>query len=223
MSMNIFRLLGDLSHVASIFILLLRLIATRSANGISLRTQELFLMVFITRYLDLFVGPHYGLYNSIMKVLYISVTGYIVYMIRFTEPFKSKYDTSQDTFLHIHFAVLPCALLAILTMLIQYSFNPVEFLWTFSIYLESLAIVPQLVVLHKYREVENLDGHYIFFMGAYRGLYILNWVYRSYYEEFYHHNWIVYAAGFLQTMLYVDFFYYYIISKYYGSKITLPK
>ena len=38
--MNIFRLLGDLSHVVSIFILLLRLFTTRQAAGISLKTQE---------------------------------------------------------------------------------------------------------------------------------------------------------------------------------------
>lgn len=49
-------------------------------------------------------------------------------------------------------------------------------LWTFSIYLEAVAILPQLIVLQRYREVENLTGHYIFFLGAYRALYILNWV-----------------------------------------------
>ena len=58
------------------------------------------------------------------------------------------------------------------------------------------------------REVENLTGHYVFFLGAYRGLYILNWVYRSYYEQFYRHNWLVYVSGAVQTALYVDFFYY---------------
>jgi ER lumen protein retaining receptor len=36
-------------------------------------------------------------------------------------------------------------------------------------------------------------------------------VYRSYYEPFYHHNWIVYVAGIIQTMLYGDFFYYYVL------------
>lgn len=52
----------------------------------------------------------------------------------------------------------------------------IQLLWTFSIYLEAVAIVPQLIVLQRYREVENLTGNYIFFLGAYRALYILNWV-----------------------------------------------
>ena len=97
--MNIFRLLGDLSHVVSIFILLLRLFTTRQAAGISLKTQEvgrwhhaarttsewetsphpatcasadltpphhpppaqMFLLVFVTRYLDLFT-TYYSIY-----------------------------------------------------------------------------------------------------------------------------------------------------------------
>merc|ERR1719231_2000122 len=103
MSMNVFRLAGDLSHVASIFILLLRLVSTRQATGISLKTQELFLLVFVTRYLDLFT-TFYSLYNSLMKVLYISSTAYIIHMIRVQEPWKSKYDSSQDAFLHLKFA-----------------------------------------------------------------------------------------------------------------------
>ena len=125
-------------------------------------------------------------------------------------------------------------------------------LWVFSIYLEALAIVPQLITLQRYREVENLTGNYVFFLGAYRALYILNWVWRSYHEVHYKHNWIVYACGVVQTCLYVDFFYYFIqrcvltifivseiirklldiqylihfyfiFSKYRGGKLALPK
>lgn len=42
--------------------------------------------------------------------------------------------------------------------------------------MEAVAILPQLIVLQRYSVVENLTGHYVFFLGAYRGLYILNWV-----------------------------------------------
>jgi len=219
--MNVFRAAGDLSHVISIFILLLRLISTKQATGISLKTQELFLVVFLCRYLDLFTS-FISWYNTIMKILYICSTGYIVYMIRYKEPYRSKYDVSQDSFLHVKLGMAPCMGLAMLTMLFQWSFDLFDLLWVFSIYLEAIAILPQLIVLQRYREVENLDGHYIFFLGAYRALYILNWIYRSYYEKHYHHNWPGYIAGACQTALYVDFFYYYIISKYYGGKLTLP-
>lgn len=186
-------------------------LSNRMFAGISVRTHELFLLVFVTRYLDLFT-TFYSFYNSVMKVLYIASTASIIYTIRFQEPIKSTYDKAQDTFLHWKFAVAPCVVIALLTHLMGSgirSFDLLELLWTFSIYLEAIAILPQLIVLQRYGEVENLTGNYIFFMGAYRALYILNWIYRAYTEKGYQHHWVVYLCGVLQTMLYVDFFYYY--------------
>ncbi|POM61051.1 ER lumen protein retaining receptor, partial [Phytophthora palmivora] len=110
--MNLFRLVGDMAHLASFLVLLLKLLASRSANGISLKTQELFFLVFVTRYVDLFF--HFvSLYNTLMKLLFLMFSGAIVYVIRFREPFRSTYDKSHDAFLHLKFAVLPCALLAL--------------------------------------------------------------------------------------------------------------
>jgi len=63
----------------------------KNAAGISLRSHELFLMVFVTRYLDLFT-TFYSLYNSFMKILYIVVTASIVYMIRYQPPICTTYD-----------------------------------------------------------------------------------------------------------------------------------
>jgi ER lumen protein retaining receptor len=122
--MNLFRLAGDMCHVLSIVVLLLRLRVTKNAIGISIKTQELYLIVFITRYLDLFT-TFYSVYNSVMKLLYISATAYIIYMVRGTEPFKTNYDTAHDSFLHWKFAVIPCVVLAIVTNLVQ-GFNVVE-------------------------------------------------------------------------------------------------
>jgi ER lumen protein retaining receptor len=116
--MNLFRFAGDMCHVLSIVVLLLRLRVTKNAIGISVKTQELYLLVFITRYLDLFT-TYYSLYNSAMKVIYVSSTALIVYTIRYTEPFKSNYDASQDSFLHWKFAVAPAAVLALITNIYQ--------------------------------------------------------------------------------------------------------
>ncbi len=218
--MNIFRFAGDMFHVASILVLLLRLRVSKNAIGVSIKTQELYLVVFVARYLDLFT-TYYSLYNSLMKILYISATGYIIYMVKETEPFKTNYDKAQDSFLHWQFAVAPCAVLSLVTTIVS-GFEIMDLFWYLSIYLEALAIVPQLIVLQRYREVENLTGHYVLFLGMYRALYILNWIYRSYHETYYKHNWVVYICGFVQTALYLDFFYYYFLSKFRGSKFTLP-
>ncbi len=85
--------------------------------GVSLKTQELFLIVFCCRYLDLFFR-FISLYNSLMKMLYIAATAAIVHMIRCKEPYKSTYDRTQDSF-RLEFAVVPCAVLALLTNLVR--------------------------------------------------------------------------------------------------------
>lgn len=56
--MNFFRLIGDLSHLASIFILIQKIVKSRSARGISFKTQVLYVVVFLTRYVDLITGPY---------------------------------------------------------------------------------------------------------------------------------------------------------------------
>lgn len=81
-------------------------------------------------------------------------------------------------------------------------------MWTFSIYLEAVAILPQLFLVSKTGEAESITSHYLFALGSYRALYLLNWVYRYYMEGF--HDWIAITAGVVQTILYCDFFYLYV-------------
>lgn len=86
-----------------------------------------------------------------------------------------------------------------------------QILWSFSIWLESVAILPQLFMLQRTGEAETITTHYIFALGAYRTLYLFNWVYRYYFEENYTVDWIASIAGLLQTALYSDFFYIYYV------------
>jgi hypothetical protein len=40
-----------------------------------------------------------------------------------------------------------------------------QILWKFSIYLESVAILPQIVLLTRTQNIDNLTGNYIFLLG----------------------------------------------------------
>ena len=55
----------------------------------------------------------------------------------------------------------------------------------------------------------------------YRGLYLLNWIYR-YLTEPHYRQWIVWASGLAQTGLYADFFYYYFLCWKSNSRLHLP-
>lgn len=64
-----------------------------------------------------------------------------------------------------------------MTLLFHSDFTPFDLSWSFSIWLEALAIIPQLDMIRKNKEVENLTGHYMATLGFYRFFYILNWIY----------------------------------------------
>jgi ER lumen protein retaining receptor len=70
--------------------------------------------------------------------------------------------------------------------------------------------------------VENLTANYVFTLGLYRGLYLFNWVYR-YFMEDHKTDTIVWVSGLVQTLLYIDFFYYYIVAKRKGERLVLPR
>jgi len=214
--MNIFRLTGDMLHLASIMLLVLKLHKSKSCVGVSCRMQEMYAMVFIFRYLDLF-WSYISIYNTVMKLVFITTTVYLVWLMRCRTPICQTYERSSDSFQYEIYLLGPCLVLGLLCTE-EYTFTDV--LWSTSIWLESVAIVPQLVLLQSIHEVENLTSDFVGCMGGYRALYILNWVYRYFAEDYV--NWVGWIGGLVQTGLYCDFFYYYAKSKWYGNKLVLP-
>lgn len=210
--MNIFRLAGDMSHVIAIVLLLLKIWKTRSAAGISGKSQILFATVYIFRYLDLFT-TFISAYNTIMKILFIGASCATVFLI-FVK-FKATYDGNHDTF-RIELVIGPCALLA---FIYQYAWTPLEIAWAFSIYLEAVAIMPQLFMLTKTGSAENITSHYLLFLGLYRAFYLMNWIKR--YMDDHYFDRIAVVAGVIQTVLYCDFFYLYVTKVLKGKKIEM--
>jgi len=149
-----------------------------------------------------------------MKLFFLGASFGTVYLMYLK--FKATYGTNHDTF-RVEFLLGPTAVLA---LVLNHEFTFMEILWTFSIYLESVAILPQLFMVQKTGEAESITSHYLFALGAYRGLYILNWIYRYYFEGFY--DIIAIVAGVVQTILYADFFYLYITKVLKGKKLQLP-
>jgi len=161
----------------------------------------------------------------------------MIITIRFLDPWKSVYNFRQDSFPHWKICVAPSLVLALLTthyMVAQITLPQLEnedypdttqqqqirdYAWFlrfyyFSIFVESVAILPQLLVLRKYRFVENLTGKFILFLGLYRLLYILQWFYNIHYFELplesYRDRIPIVVAGILQTLLFSGFIYEYV-------------
>ena len=82
MNMNVFRILGDVSHTASKCILIWAIHNNKSAEGVSLITQMLYIVVFLSRYLDIFwTPPQLYLWNFVLKIFYISSSIYIIILM----------------------------------------------------------------------------------------------------------------------------------------------
>ncbi|CAN0041987.1 unnamed protein product [Ectocarpus sp. 8 AP-2014] len=212
--MNIFRLLGDMSHLVAMVLLPYKLHTSRSAAGVSLKMQELYLVVFLMRYLDLFY-VFISWYNSVSKIAYIILTALTIGMLKYRPSLKASYDASLDRFRLWMHGIVPSFVLAVIVQMWQSRhgkshFLPVlpgvsRFAWNFSEVLEPLAVVPQLLVFRGSTDAGRLGWTYVTLMGAYRALYILNWVHRSYNENGYRHHPLVYAAGVVQTGTYLMF------------------
>lgn len=159
-------------------------------------------MVYVTRYLDLlWTDPTRSLYNTFFKIVFIGSSAYTIYLM--LNDYKPTHDPNLDTF-KVQYLIGGSAVLAIL---FPYKYVPSEMLWAFSIWLESVAILPQLFMLQRTGEAETITTHYLFALGAYRALYIPNWLYRYFAEGYF--DPISVFAGLVQTVLYSDFFYIY--------------
>ncbi|KFZ08905.1 hypothetical protein V502_09063 [Pseudogymnoascus sp. VKM F-4520 (FW-2644)] len=212
--MNLFRILGDFSHLFSILILLDKMIRTNSCAGISFKSQALYLIVYVTRYLDIFTTFTHSYYNSVFKILFISSSGYTLYLM--TTAYKPTQSAPLDTF-RVQYLLLGAFVLAVLFPP-EYTIR--EILWSFSIWLESVAILPQLFMLQRTGEADTITVHYIAALGIYRALYIPNWILRYWSDG--HLDKISVLAGLVQTVLYSDFFWIYYTKVMKGKKFALP-
>lgn len=87
--MDVFQLIGDFLHLVAILLLLLKIIASKNVVGLSYKTQEMYLVVFLTRYSDMILEHHWGsLYFNMMRFIFIGITAATIYHMRFKRPYK---------------------------------------------------------------------------------------------------------------------------------------
>ena len=201
---NVIQLVGDTLHLISFVIIIYKIYKDKSCKGVSAKTFEIYLLVFCTRYLDLFMY-FISFYNTFMKLLFIGASIFILYLMHFKDPFKSTYDRkNEDTFPHVY--LIPFAI--IMTLLINKSYSLWGLVWSFSLWLESVAVFPQISIIAKTNGVFTYTAHYLAALGSYRFFYVLLWIYR--YIKYGRILWVSIFSGILQVLLYADFFYLYI-------------
>ncbi|KAF3222733.1 hypothetical protein TWF192_008776 [Orbilia oligospora] len=200
MGLNAFRIIADLSHLSSKLILIWAIHSNRSAEGVSLITQGLYLLVFLTRYVDIF-WISLGWWNTTLKIFYILSSSFILLLM------TKIFPRTQEPQKALRFGAWCLGGSLILTMPVTAFINGYftfwENVWVFSIILESVCVLPQLLLLRRTSIPTVIDSYYLVALGSYRGFYILNWIWRNYTE--FHYDPVSSIFGVIQTALYIDF------------------
>ncbi|XPT04479.1 hypothetical protein M3J09_013557 [Ascochyta lentis] len=210
MKFNLFHLLGDVSHTSSKLILIWAIHANSSSEGVSLITQALYALVFCTRYLDIFTSSATKdaehTWNFTLKIFYTLSSFYIIFLM--TSVYARTREREKAWKLGMY-----CLLGALVIAPIWYLIfsNHVigrstfmKLLWVFSEILESVCVIPQLLLLRQTTVPTVIDSFYLVTLGTYRFLYILNWIVRGANESGYRDptSWV---WGTIQTALMIDF------------------
>lgn len=91
--MDVFQLIGDFLHLVAILLLLLKILASINVVGLSYKTQEIFIVVFLTRYSDMVLENHWGsIYFNIMRFIFIGINAMTIYYMRYKRPYKLVHD-----------------------------------------------------------------------------------------------------------------------------------
>ncbi|KAJ5338118.1 Protein-ER retention receptor [Penicillium brevicompactum] len=214
-SWNIFRILGDVSHLGSICVLLWAIHKNKSAEGVSLLTQLLYGAVFVFRYLDLLqpstykimgsVGTWHVIWNVAFKIFYLTSSFYTIFLMMKVFPRTRERERAWKLGLWSVAGSLVLAPVAISVLEREWPDDWfMEFCWAFSQILESVCVLPQLLLLRQTTVPTVIDSYYLLALGSYRAFYILNWIVRLFSSAPFHDQ-IAVVFGIIQTAFYVDF------------------
>ena len=217
---------------------------TKSVSGVSFKSMQLYVVVFICRLSSIFRHQGYlpfdksgdWLYHCI-EVLSLLGVGLVCYAI--FGPLLSTYDENLDRFGNFYipgelgaiYVLVPCVVIAVF-------FHPSlnheffsDFVWAASMYVEALAMAPQLYMFQKQAGERGIKldawlGHTVFAVAFSRLFELIFWV-GSFKELSTHHTgstvsaYLVLLSQVLQMAIMADFFYYYAVSLSQGKDVEI--
>lgn len=232
---------GAMSRMFGFGILNLKTFTSKRATGISIKTLQLYSLVFFFRLTSIIRHEGYLPYDKsgdwlyhLIEIASLVFTASALYGC--TVPFKSTYQGDMDKFGEMN--VPPgygSVYLAVPVMIVALLVHPTlnnDFLsdcaWTYAMYLESLALVPQLYMFQKQTSgvVELLTAHFVAALGFGRVLEFMFWAYS--YQELQTKNgskmpgYLALFSQFVQLVLMLDFFWYYYLAVKNATPLVLP-
>lgn len=236
---------GGLIRLFGFSMLLFKCVSSQSGSGLSLKTLELYVGVFVFRLCSILFYEGYLPYDKSGDWLYQTVEAASLLVVCATAflvavKFKSTYNPDEDPFgknmqippeFGAVYLAVPCLVLA---MIVHPTLNQNFFTdtaWTFALYLETVAVIPQLYMFQKSnKEVEEWTAHFVFTLGLSRVMLFTFWL-SSYHElsdaggKSITGGWVgmfVLLNQIIHLLVMGDFCYYYVKSLRSGSPLVLP-
>ena len=229
---SFFLVLSSLVQNCAFTIVLIKVTSYQSCSGLSVNTLICYAILLFARLTStLFYQEYLPRDNSgtwlyqLSDIYSFFICGLLIYFI------YSKYietsDLIQDNKLPFYILAIPSYILAIF---LRPSFNNNKFCdinWTFSIYLETFAILPQILLFTiKKGQIESFTSHYVALCGLSRLFSLIFW--RKAYRELetnktfcdkYIGHFII-GSQILQLLIMADYYYLYFKSILKGQAIN---
>ena len=233
---------GAMARMFGFGILNVKTWKSQRATGVSIKTLQLYCLVFFFRLTSIIRHEGYLPYDKsgdwlyhMIEIMALCFTASALYGCMV--PFKGTYQKDLDIFGEYNVqSGFGAVYLAVPTALVALFIHPnlnADFLsdvaWTYAMYLESSALIPQLYMFQKQQSgvVELLTAHFVAALGFGRLMEFFFWIY-SYHE-------LATSAGsslpgylalfsqFVQLVLMVDFFWYYYMAVKNATPLVLPQ
>eukprot|EP01017_Pseudomicrothorax_dubius_P043934 TRINITY_DN7384_c0_g1_i1.p1 TRINITY_DN7384_c0_g1~~TRINITY_DN7384_c0_g1_i1.p1 ORF type:complete len:286 (-),score=63.22 TRINITY_DN7384_c0_g1_i1:142-999(-) len=214
-----------------------RVFSTRNVSGLSLHTFICCLISFVARLCSILKYEGYLPYDAsgdwfyqVVELISFSLSALMVFFI--SKKFNSSYNWDLDA-IKFYYLVPPALILAVLIHPSLNNYTPADIAWTFALYLESVAMFPQIYLFSKRGgEIESYTSHFVASQGLSRLLAFIFWAF-SFHElndakakslavAPGHVGYGVLISQIIQMILMADFFYHYVRCLNRGIPMTLP-
>ena len=229
---SFFLVLSSLIQTCAFIIILVKVTNYQTCSGLSANTLICYAILLFARLTSTLFYPGYlpsddsgsWLYqlSDIASLLICCLLLYLIYF-----KYRETSDLLQDGKIPFYFLVIPCYVLA---LIFKSSLNNNVFCdinWAFSMYLEALAIFPQILLFsNKKGQIESFTSHYVALCGLSRLFSLIFWW--DTYEELVTEDlyfgksigYFIIGSQILQLIIMADYYYLYFKSILKGQAIN---
>ncbi|MCQ2817299.1 MAG: ER lumen protein-retaining receptor [archaeon] len=228
--------LSALAQMLAFLIIVLKIVKSNNTSGLSVNTLICYLFLLIARLSSTIFFTGYlpsdssgDWFYQLTEVVSVILIIILIYFI------KGKYKETSDTMIDsakFYYLVIPTFILSIIIHTNLNSFIITDINWTFSMYLEAIAIFPQLkLFMAKRSQIESYTSHYVALCGLSKLLSLFFWVdtypelnsmnpsFLGYFTKY--SGYCIVFSQILQLVILGDYYYLYFKALFKGEKMAI--